>query len=269
MNDNDELIANLRRYYTALGLKNVDSYVNRRLERERSRRIVSLIKNKCSFAFDHSSVLDIGSGWGEFLLTLKETSTRKIRGVEPDPELVALSNRLVGSDAVRQGFAEALPFESETFDLVICHDVIEHVVNCDIALAEMIRVVKTGGTIWLEFPNYAYPQESHYKTFFPPFASKALGGLYLRFIGRDPSFYRNNVRPTYYSRVMKTLGIFDISWIDVHDEINGNVPRKGLKAILKRWYTHFSGPPVSSLLITKNGMGLRNAAIEFVKSNSP
>ncbi len=268
MTENEELVANLRRYYTSLGLKNVDSYVRRRLERVRSKHIISFIKNNSSINFCAASALDIGSGWGEFLLTLKEFGLRNVHGVEPDPELVALSNRLLRADSVRQGVAEVLPFDSEAFDLVICHDVIEHVVHCDIALAEMIRVAKTGSTIWLEFPNYAYPQESHYKMFFPPCLPKTVGALYLRLVGRNPSFYLENVRPTYYHKVMNTLSLFNVSWVDVHDELNGVNPAKGLRAMLKRWYTHFSGPSVSSLLITKNGSGLRMAAVEFVKSNS-
>ena len=268
MNDKNELIANLKRYYTSLGLKNVDAYVKRRLERERSKRLLSFIRDNSGINFDTASVLDIGSGWGEFLLTLREFGAREICGVEPDTELVALSNRLVGPNTVRQGVAEALPFESGVFDLVICHDVIEHVINCDIALAEMIRVAKTGSIIWLEFPNYAYPQESHYKMFFPPYAPKALGAIYLRLIGRDPSFYINNVRPTYYHQVVKTLSLFNISWVDVHDTFHAVVPKRGMKGILKGWYTRFSGPPVASLLISKKGDGLISASVEFVKSSN-
>ncbi|MSM40126.1 MAG: methyltransferase domain-containing protein [Geobacter sp.] len=267
MNGIDELTANLRRYYTSLGLQNVDSYVKRRLERDRSKQIVSFIAKKSNVNFGTASVLDIGSGWGEFLLTLKEIGTSEICGVEPDPELVAISNLLMGAETARQGMAEALPFNSGSFDLVICHDVIEHVMHCDIALAEMIRVTKVGGTIWLEFPNYAYPQESHYKTFFPPYLPKSLGALYLRLIGRDPSFYRDNVHPIFYRQVMKTINLFNVTWVDVHNDFHGIEHVKSFKATLKRWYTLFSGPPVSSLLINKTDVGLKTACIEFVKGN--
>lgn len=265
MNITDDLKENFRRYYTSLGLKNVEGYVARRLNRERSKRIISFISKETPIDFSSSSVLDIGSGWGEFLLTLKEAGFQKVHGVEPDPELVVLSNQLAGANTAVHGMAEVLPFDSATFNLVICNDVIEHVMHCDIALAEMIRVTKVGGMIWLGFPNYAYPQESHYKMFFPPFLPKLIGAFYLRLVGRNPSFYCNNVRPTYYHRVMRTLNLFDIAWKEVHDTFYGITLGKGIKGVLKRWYIKYFGPPAVSLLITKNGTGLKTASVDFVQ----
>ena len=47
-----------------------------------------------------------------------------------------------------------LPFENETFDRIICSEVMEHVVDDDLACRELSRVLKTSGTIAITVPTY-------------------------------------------------------------------------------------------------------------------
>ncbi len=52
--------------------------------------------------------------------------------------------------------ARALPFSDSTFDGVVCLDVIEHVVDPRLVLAEIARVLKPGTKAWLSMP-FLYP----------------------------------------------------------------------------------------------------------------
>ena len=45
-----------------------------------------------------------------------------------------------------------LQFEKETFDVVVCNAILEHVENPVQAVHEMHRVLKNGGLIWVEVP---------------------------------------------------------------------------------------------------------------------
>jgi len=56
---------------------------------------------------------------------------------------------------------EHLPFPGECFDLVLSHEVLEHVQDDRAALAEMARVLKKGGRLALFVPNRGYPFETH------------------------------------------------------------------------------------------------------------
>ncbi len=49
---------------------------------------------------------------------------------------------------------EALPFENQTFDLVCAFDVIEHVEDHQLALAEMFRVCKNAGNVCITVPAF-------------------------------------------------------------------------------------------------------------------
>jgi SAM-dependent methyltransferase len=56
---------------------------------------------------------------------------------------------------------ECIPLPSETFDLILSHEVIEHVQDDRAAIREMVRLVKPGGRIALFCPNRGYPFETH------------------------------------------------------------------------------------------------------------
>jgi len=56
---------------------------------------------------------------------------------------------------------EFVPLPSEAFDVILSHEVIEHVQDDRAAIREMVRVLKTGGRIALFCPNRGYPVETH------------------------------------------------------------------------------------------------------------
>ncbi len=56
---------------------------------------------------------------------------------------------------------EALPFPAATFDLILSHEVIEHVADDAAAVREMVRALKPGGRLVLFCPNRGYPFETH------------------------------------------------------------------------------------------------------------
>ena len=73
------------------------------------------------------------------------------------------------SPHILNGAGEAIPLPSATIDLILSHEVIEHVQDDRAAVREMIRVLrspdpasgKPGGRIALFCPNRGYPFETH------------------------------------------------------------------------------------------------------------
>jgi len=94
--------------------------------------------------------LEIGAGTGFFTLNLK------LAGVMDEAHVTDLSPGMVEAakkNAKTLGFAvegrvadaEKLPYDDDTFDLVIGHAVIHHIPDVELAFREMLRVLKPGG----------------------------------------------------------------------------------------------------------------------------
>jgi len=110
-------------------------------------------------------ILDNGCGVGEYMTRFAE-HTPHIYGLEFDPDHV--SSASTQGHKVVQGTSEHLPFSDEAFDLVLSHEVLEHVEDDWAALEEIVRVLRTpksessgGGRLILFVPNRCYPFETH------------------------------------------------------------------------------------------------------------
>src|SRR3989304_5032789 len=57
--------------------------------------------------------------------------------------------------------AERLPYASAAFDLVLSHEVLEHVPDDRRTVEEILRVLRPGGRLVLFTPNRGYPFETH------------------------------------------------------------------------------------------------------------
>jgi 2-polyprenyl-3-methyl-5-hydroxy-6-metoxy-1,4-benzoquinol methylase len=56
------------------------------------------------------------------------------------------------NDTIRKIDITSIPFDSSTFDIVICNHVLEHIVDYKKALTELYRVLKPGGIAILQTP---------------------------------------------------------------------------------------------------------------------
>lgn len=105
-----------------------------------------------------SWVLVDGCGVGMYVRALRQF-TPYVIGLDIEPERV--SDSYAHSPLVNVAAGEYLPYPSGCFDLVLSHEVVEHVQNDALAVAEMARVLKKGGRAVIFCPNRLYPFETH------------------------------------------------------------------------------------------------------------
>jgi SAM-dependent methyltransferase len=93
-------------------------------------------------------VLDAGCGEG--VLVDEYMGRLAIEGLDPN----------YSSDHVRSGSLTALPYADATFDRALCLDVLEHLTFDEQprALAELYRVLRPGGELFVSIPNLAHLQ---------------------------------------------------------------------------------------------------------------
>ena len=80
---------------------------------------------------------------------------RKYTGVDVSEEGVSLAQS-IGLDARAIEDAASLPFDSATFDVVLCIEVLEHLFTPHLAAKECARVLRPGGILLATTPNVAY-----------------------------------------------------------------------------------------------------------------
>jgi SAM-dependent methyltransferase len=94
--------------------------------------------------------LDVGTGAGTLALALAPL-VREVVGVDVVPELLESARRAAPANA---SFVEAdathLPFERGFFDLACCRRTLHHVARPELVVAELARVVRPGGTIFVD-----------------------------------------------------------------------------------------------------------------------
>lgn len=87
---------------------------------------------------------------------------RRLLHIAPEPCLARVLKRISGLEYIRSDFAgsrttirldvAAIPFQDDSFDIVLCNHVLEHVADDRRAMRELRRVLKPGGWAIMQVP---------------------------------------------------------------------------------------------------------------------
>ena len=134
-------------------LRGEPSYVWRAGQQRRLEMIVRLAGERIK-----GFILEDGCGVGMYVRHLSSFGGTVI-GLEYDLER-ALEAR-ADSPHIINAAGEFIPLPSSAFDLILSHEVLEHVQDDRLAVREMVRTLNPGGRIVLFVPNRGYPFETH------------------------------------------------------------------------------------------------------------
>lgn len=106
-----------------------------------------------------SSVLDIGAGTGDFLVSAKLAGF-KVFGVEPNEKARQL--------ATKKGIAlsrELESFKGKSFDVITLWHVLEHLPNLEEQIKTIVSLLEPNGTLIIAVPNFKSFDAKHYGSF--------------------------------------------------------------------------------------------------------
>jgi len=120
--------------------------------RVRANRILSLLDAK-----KDEKILDAGCGFGLYSLALANNGVNVV-GVDIDEKQLSTAKEWAGKLSLPNAQFEAvnickLPYKDESFDKVLCVDVIEHILDDNLAISQLARVLKVNGTLALTTPT--------------------------------------------------------------------------------------------------------------------
>lgn len=134
-------------------LRGEPSYVWRAGQQRRLGMILNAAEDRV-----RGQVLENGCGVGMYVEHLAPLGGQII-GLEYDFERAA--EAASRSPRILNAAGENLPFPDLSFDLILSHEVLEHVLDDRQAMLEMARVLKPGGRAVIFVPNRGYPFETH------------------------------------------------------------------------------------------------------------
>ena len=160
-NFGDKLAKTITNSYSDVFAKNKLSKLGSLLEntgdlclKRRSREIITGLAPR-----NNHKVLDAGCGDGFFLHLLSKTTGSELTGLDDNPKALALAKKYVKSKKMKliNGDVLNMPFKDNTFDRIICSEVLEHLPNDIVGLKEFKRVLKKGGLVAITVPCKNYP----------------------------------------------------------------------------------------------------------------
>jgi SAM-dependent methyltransferase len=105
-------------------------------------------------------ILEEGCGVGMYVRALLPYAD-EVHGFDVEADYLVEAAASYPTAHLQLGVGEHLPYPEASFDLILNHEVIEHVQDDRATAAEMVRVLKPGGRIVLFAPNRLYPFETH------------------------------------------------------------------------------------------------------------
>jgi SAM-dependent methyltransferase len=155
------------------------------------------------------SVLDVCCGTGLAAQAAASKGAR-VTGIDISSEMIALARAKSPDCDFRVGDAEALPFENQFFDRVICNFGLFHLPEPDRAMAEAARVLRPGGIY--AFTTWRGPDVSPLFRIVPE-AIQAHGIMDVGLPPAPPPFRLANKDES--AGAMRAAGFADMSFVDV------------------------------------------------------
>jgi len=99
-------------------------------------------------------VLDVGCGTGNVLMKLSSNEELKLYGVDISESMIKTAKKNLGNKAeLKVGDSEYMPWEDNSFDVIVCNASFHHYPNPEKALSEMKRMLKSDGTLIIGDPT--------------------------------------------------------------------------------------------------------------------
>jgi SAM-dependent methyltransferase len=180
----------------------------------------------------NKKLLEIGSGFGTNLAVWIKSYNVDGYGTEPDGVGFGTSFSASRELFVANGIdperiipvkGETLPFADASFEIVYSANVLEHTQDPLKVLEEAVRVLRPGGILHFEMPNFLSYYEGHYLVPQPPILWRSLLSQWVRLLGRDPAFartMRTEINPVWCRRAMNQVNKkYPVTLLSLGDDI--------------------------------------------------
>lgn len=179
--------------------------------RERkARTMVAVLDDFFSRELSSLSLLDIGASTGIVDSFLADFFGRVI-GIDIDRPAISFANKKNKKPnlAFTLGDGMNLAFKNNSFDIVICAQIYEHMPNATKLMAEVQRVMRPNGVCYFAAGNRIKVMEPHYNLPLLSVIPRPLAHIYLRLLRRGTFYYENHLSYWGLKRLVAEFEIHD------------------------------------------------------------
>lgn len=179
----------------------------------KAKKILAVIKDflkQRDQSLNNKACLDIGGSTG---FVAKELSpfVRKVTVIDIDGDALSFGEKQHPAQNISYKVADAmrLPFKNNSFDIVVCNQVYEHVPDYFKLVKEIRRVLTDDGLCYFGAVNKFVLIEPHYNLPFLSWLPKKLANLYLKLTIGKKGYYENLLSYNGLKNLLKSFIITD------------------------------------------------------------
>lgn len=198
---------------------------------ERGIRILKVIEDYFgNKTLKNLSVLDVGASTG-IIDNLLSKKFKRVVGIDIDEKAIKFAQKNFKRRNLKfeLGDAMKLNFTKNSFNIIICTQIYEHVPDPKKLFAEIYRVLKPGGVCYLAAINRLWPWEPHYNLPFLSWLPKPVANQYVRIFRKANEYHETPLTPwalkkltskfeaiDYTAKILKNPGAYGYSnkWLN-------------------------------------------------------
>jgi SAM-dependent methyltransferase len=178
--------------------------------RKKAAKIVAVVQHALGTgSLEGLRAVDVGCSAG-FIADELASAGAATSGVDIDePGLARARERFGDRVDFRLARGEDLPFDDGSVDLVVLNHIYEHVVDPEAVVADIHRVLRPGGLLYLGVGHRWQVIEPHHRLPFLSWLPRPAADRYLRLAGKGEHYYERYATPSGLRRLVAAFDVWD------------------------------------------------------------
>ena len=190
----------------------------------KAKTMICVLEDAFDKPLDSLSVLNVGGSTG----IIDEYLSRyfhKVTGVDIDEKaiLYAKSNFQKENLIFEIGDAMDMKYKQNSFDVVVCSQVYEHVPDANILMSEIFRVLKPGGIVYFAAGNSLMLNQPHYNLPLLSMLPRPLAHLYIRMTDKGEYYHEKHFTYWGLKRLVRKFKVTDYTSQIISDPLKFKV----------------------------------------------
>lgn len=200
---------NSREYQYGFSERTDDMY-DKCVREKKAITMISVLKDHLGSKIKNAKLLNVGGSTG-IIDNYLSKHTKEVISIDIDEPAIHHAQRTYQTDNLTFQVADALnlPFHNNSFDIVICSQVYEHVPDAEKMFEEIFRVLLPNGVCYFAAGNRIMWNEPHYNLPLLSILPNPLANFYMRITGKGQYYYEKHLTYWGLKKLVNKFKIID------------------------------------------------------------